>query len=56
MKTIILLISVSLLFAGAVSADENLDALKRELEALKGRVAVLEESHTQPKLLGSPAY
>jgi hypothetical protein len=43
MKTIILLLSLSLLFVCAVSADENLDGLKREIEALKKRVTALEE-------------
>ena len=38
MKTKILLLSLSLLFACAASADENLDGLKREIEALKRRV------------------
>lgn len=42
MKTVILLLSLSLLFACAASADENLDGLKREIEALKSRVTALE--------------
>ena len=49
MKPIILLISTSLLFAGAVFADENLDALKRDVEALKKRVTGLEEDNSKLK-------
>ena len=47
MKTIIPLLSASLLYAGAVCADENLDTLKRELEELKRRVTALEEANTR---------
>jgi cell division protein FtsB len=49
MKTIILLFSASLLGACAVSADENLEALKREIEALKRRVTSLEEANFKLK-------
>jgi hypothetical protein len=49
MKTIILLLSLSLLFACAASADENLDGLKREIEALKRRVTALEEDNSKLK-------
>jgi hypothetical protein len=49
MKTIILLLSLSLLFGCAVSADENLDGLKREIEALNKRVAALEEDNSKLK-------
>src|SRR5882672_5333789 len=49
MKTIILLLSLSLLFASAASADENFDALKREIEALKSRVTALEEDNSKLK-------
>jgi hypothetical protein len=49
MKSIFLPLSASLLFACALSADENLDALKREIEALKKRVADLEEQNTKLK-------
>ena len=49
MKLIILLWSVSLSFACAVAADENFDALKRELEGLKSRVTALEEENRRLK-------
>src|SRR6266446_5745819 len=49
MKTIILLSSLSLLFACAASADEDLDGLKREIEALKKRVTALEEDNSKLK-------
>src|SRR3990172_2498199 len=49
MKTIILLLSASWLFACNVSADENLDVLKREIEELKRRVAALEEDNRKGK-------
>ena len=49
MKILILLTSASLLFALTASADENLDALKREIEALKQRVTALEEDNSQLK-------
>ena len=49
MKSIILPLSSSLLFACAVSAAENLDALKREIEELTKRVTVLEEQNTRLK-------
>src|SRR5258706_13694639 len=49
MKAIILLSSMALLFAGAACADEELDGLKREIEALKKRVAALEEDNSKLK-------
>src|SRR5437763_6597678 len=49
MKTIILLSSLSLLFACAAAADEDLSGLTRELEALKKRVAALEEDNGKLK-------
>src|SRR6476619_5534700 len=49
MKTTILLSSLSLLFACAASADDNLDGLKREIEGLKCRVAALEENNSKLK-------
>ena len=49
MKSIILLLSVSVPFACAVAADENFDALKRELEGLKSRVTALEEENRRLK-------
>ena len=49
MKTIFLLLSVSLLLACAVSADENLDTLKREIEEVKRRVTALEEDNSKLK-------
>jgi len=49
MKSIILPLSAGLLFACAVSADENLDALKREIEELKTRVTSLEDQNTKLK-------
>lgn len=49
MKTITLLLSASLLFASTLRADENLDALKRDIEALKRRVTVLEVDNTKLK-------
>ena len=49
MKSIILPLSAALLFACAVSADENLDALKREIEELKKRVTGLEEQNSKLK-------
>ena len=45
----ILLLSLSLLFACTASADENLNGLKREIEALKKRVTVLEEDNSKLK-------
>jgi len=49
MKSIILPLTTFLLFACAVSADENLDALKREIEELKKRVTSLEEQNNKLK-------
>jgi hypothetical protein len=49
MKTVILLLSLSSLFARAASADENLDGLRREIEALKSRVTALEEDNSKLK-------
>ena len=49
MKLIILLSSLSLLLASPASADEALDALKREVEALKTRVTALEADNTKLK-------
>src|SRR5882762_7603251 len=49
MKSIILPLSACLLFARTVSADENLDALKREVEELKKRVTTLEEQNNKLK-------
>ena len=48
-KTIlpILLLSLSLLFAAPASADKDLDILKREIEALKKRVTVLEGDNSK---------
>src|SRR6476646_8061729 len=49
MKTMILLLSLSLLFACTDSADENLNGLKREIEALKQRVTVFEKDNSKLK-------
>jgi hypothetical protein len=49
MKTLILVLSLTLLFAHAAFADENLDTLKREIEALKRRVSALEEDNSKLK-------
>jgi len=49
MKTMILLLSVSVLFVWAARADENFDALKREIEALTRRVTALEEDNNKLK-------
>ena len=49
MRTITLFLSASLLLAGKVSADENFDALKRELQELKKRVAALEADKSELK-------
>lgn len=49
MKALILLWSASWLFVNAVSADESLDAIQRELDALKKRVAALEEDNRNLK-------
>jgi len=49
MKSIILLLSAFLLFACAVSAAENLDAIKREIEELRKRVTGLEEQNSKLK-------
>jgi regulator of replication initiation timing len=47
MKTTILLLSASLLFACAVPAADNLDAVKREIEELKRRVTALEADNAK---------
>src|ERR1051325_2010199 len=47
MKKIFLSLLWCLLFAGVVWADENFDALKRELDALKNRVTALEEDNAK---------
>src|SRR5258706_7085834 len=49
MKTIFLLGLASLFLARAASADESLEALKRDLEVLKTRVSALEEDNTKLK-------
>src|SRR2546421_12122183 len=49
MKTMILLSSLSLLFACSAAADEDLSGLTRELEALKNRVSELEEDNSKLK-------
>ena len=49
MKTLSLLISASLLFAAHVHSDEKLDALKREIEEVKKRVAALEDENSKLK-------
>src|SRR5258706_15665219 len=49
MRTIFVLVPAACLFAAAVFADENLDALKRELEELKRRVTALEENNRDLK-------
>ncbi len=49
MRTIILGISISLLFEVAAFADDNLDGLRREIEALKSRVTALEETNSRLK-------
>lgn len=43
MKRTIVLITMLMLFSCAVYADENLDAIKREIQELKSRVVALEE-------------
>jgi hypothetical protein len=47
MKTTILVSPLCLLFAFAGFAEENFDALKRELDALKNRVTALEEDNAK---------
>jgi len=47
MKTVILLLSLSLVFVWAASADDNFDLLKQELDALKKRVTALEEDNSK---------
>jgi hypothetical protein len=47
MKTIILPLSLSLLLVFVASADESVDELKREIEALKKRVTALEADNSQ---------
>jgi hypothetical protein len=49
MKTTLLLLSVTLLFACAAFADDNLDALKRELDDLRKRVSALEADNARLK-------
>jgi len=49
MRIVIVLLSLTLLFASAASADENLDSLKHEIEALKNRVTALEEDNSKLK-------
>jgi hypothetical protein len=47
MKHSLLLLSVALLSVRTVSADEGLDDIKREIQALKKRVATLEEQNAK---------
>jgi hypothetical protein len=47
MKTLIVTLSLSLLSVSVASADESLDDLKREIEALKKRVTALEADKSQ---------
>ena len=49
MKTSALLLLLTIQFAGVIFADEDLDALKREMEALKKRVTALEEDNGKLK-------
>ena len=49
MKIISLLLSASLSFSGQLHADENLDALKREIDSVKQRVAALEMENAKLK-------
>src|SRR6476619_1631628 len=49
MRIVIVLLSLTLFFASAASADENLDSLKHEIEALKNRVTALEEDNSKLK-------
>ena len=49
MKKLRLLTSASLLFACGAAADENFDALKRELQELKNRVTALEQDNGRLK-------
>ena len=49
MKPIIHLLTVCLLFACAVPAQESLEPFRRELEGLKRRVAALEEENGKLK-------
>ena len=49
MKTFALLLSVALIFSASIHADENLDALKREIDAVKRRVSALEEENAKLK-------
>src|SRR6478736_8738570 len=49
MKTIILLLSLSLPIASTASAEVSLDGLKQEIEALKNRVTALEEDNSKLK-------
>jgi hypothetical protein len=49
MSRIILMLSLLLAYAGAASADENLDVVKRDIEALKTRVTSLEVENANLK-------
>lgn len=49
MKRPLLLTSAALLFACRVAADENFDALKREIQELKNRVTALEQDNGKLK-------
>ena len=49
MKRVFLLTSASLLFACGVSADEGLDALNREIQDMKRRIAALEADNSKLK-------
>ncbi len=49
MRTFVLPVFLALLFACAASAEQNLDGLKREIEALKTRVTALEEENSKLK-------
>src|SRR2546423_4127688 len=48
-KTLFLLSCLCLQFACTASADQDLDGLKREIEALKNRVSALEEDNSKLK-------
>ncbi len=49
MRSIFLLTFAIMFTAGSISADENLDAIKREIDELKRRVAALEEDNSKLK-------
>ena len=49
MKTISLLLSASLFFASRAHSDESFDALKREIDSVKRRVAALEDENRKLK-------